>query len=273
LNKYIIQLILAKSIDIQTLANARRALLPALLLPNFSEFSPPESTMAFPRTPPTINTKGKGRSNTIKAAIPTQNQYNKSSKKTHETPSTTSPNSDSEQWKDPPTQPPVLQSSAMLSQSNEELLREMIQAMQMQIQMQAQAQARAEAQAQARDEAEAQAQARASAQAQAQAEAQAQAQARAEAQAQARAEAQAQAQAEALAEARAQTQALQAQLQAQLQSQLQSQLQFQLQSQQSTASSDTLEQTRMYRRILQLHETNKITRQVYEKIKLKETMD
>jgi hypothetical protein len=72
---------------------------------------------------------------------------------------------------------------------------------------------------------------------------------------------QAQAQAEALAEARAQTQALQAQLQSQLQ------------SQQPTASSDTLEQTRIHRRILQMHETNKTTRQIYEKIKLKKTIN
>jgi hypothetical protein len=38
LNKYITQLILAKSINIQILTNARETLLPALLLSNFSEF-------------------------------------------------------------------------------------------------------------------------------------------------------------------------------------------------------------------------------------------
>jgi hypothetical protein len=178
-------LTLAKSINIQILANARGTLLPALLLPNFSEFSPPESTMAFPKTPPIINTKRKGRSNTIKAATPTQNTYSRSPKGNHETPSTTSPNSDSEQWKDPtqsthPTQSSVLQSNAMLSQSNEELLRGIIQIIQIQIQIQAQAQTRAETQVQAR------------------------------------AEIQAQIQTEILAEARAQTQTIQAQLQAQL---------------------------------------------------------
>jgi hypothetical protein len=82
--------------------------------------------MAFSRTLPIINTKGKERSNTIKAAISTQNQYSRSLKGIHEISSTTSPNSDSEQWKDFSTQPSVLQSSVMLSQSNEELLRDMI---------------------------------------------------------------------------------------------------------------------------------------------------
>jgi hypothetical protein len=90
-------LILAKSIDIQILANARETLLPTLLLSNFSEFSPSESTMAFPRTSPIINTKGKERFNIIKAVISTQNQYSRSLKETHETSFIISSNSDSEQ--------------------------------------------------------------------------------------------------------------------------------------------------------------------------------
>jgi hypothetical protein len=114
--------------------------------------------MAFSRIPPTINTKGKGRSNIIETATPTQNQYSRPLKGTHETPFTTSSNSDSEHWENP-TEPPILQSNAMPSQSNENLLRGMIQTMQMQIQMQAQAQTRAEIQAQAQAEALAEARA------------------------------------------------------------------------------------------------------------------
>jgi hypothetical protein len=98
-------LTLAKSIDIQILTNTRGTLLPALLLPNFSEFSLPKSIIAFSKIPPTINTKGKGRSNIIKAAISTQNQYNRSSKGIYEIPFIISPNFDNEQWKNSLIQP------------------------------------------------------------------------------------------------------------------------------------------------------------------------